>query len=281
MHMFKAIEFIKDKLATTIDSIKKTNLGLYVYYGLTWYVKTSEKIKQKGKIVYNSHPFVRTLVDNSLYGARYLLAVANNQKIEPMNSNWICNTFLMVRDPNRFVGDPYYFLDMYEFLHHCTFEMQKGVKTNDSFADTYSGACLSMESIISSTNIIKEGMVTMKNGNQYKNRVYFKNKKLTTDNLLEVSNEPLKYSFLTIKYTHPIMKDEIFIDLDKGYYYADNEILSPLFIKRHLEHQSANYYFDMEYDIEIIDNNIESLHLKSNQYILLNETTYTVMNISD
>lgn len=273
MHMFKAIEFvaiIKNKLATTIDNIKKTNFGLYAYYGLTWYVKTSEKIKQKAKILYNSHPNVRTVVDNSLYGARYLLAIANNQKIEPMNSNWICNTFLMVRDPNRFVGDPYYFLDMYEFL-----------KTNDSLAETYSGASLSMESIISSSNIIQEGMVTMKNGNQYKNNVYFKNKKLTTNNLLEVSNEPLKYSFLTIKYTHPIMKDHIFIDLDKGYYYADNEILSPLFVKRHLDHQSANYYFDMEYVIEIIDNNVESLQLKSNQYILLNETTYTVMNISD
>jgi len=73
--------------------------------------------------------------------------------------------------------------------------------------------------------------------------------------------------------------DAIFIDLDKQYYYSKNEILSPLFIKRYLEHQSSNYYFDMNYKLEIIDNNVESVVLTSKQYILLEESKYSVVGI--
>lgn len=261
---------VTSKFYGVFEKIMSSNIGLYAYYGITWYVKTSEKVKQNCKSYYNSYPVIKTVVDNSLYGAKYLLAVINNQKIEPMCSNWICNTFLMVRDPTRFIGDPYYYIDMYEFL-----------KTPTDSNDSYSGAAMSMDSIIRSSNIIKEGMVTMKNGNQYANTIYFKNKKVAINDLIELPTQPNGLSFLSIKYTHPIMKNHIFIDIEKGYFYANNEILSPLFIKRYLEHQAINYHFDLDYVIEIIDNNIESLQLKSNQYILLGESTYTVMNISE
>jgi len=261
---------IVSKINTIYEKVMSTNIGLYAYYGITWYVKTSENVKQRGRCIYNRYSIVKTVVDHSLYIAQYLLAAINNQKIEPMSSKWICNTFLMFRDPNKFVGESYYYIDTYEFL-----------KSSTDLPDSYSEAAMSMDSIIRSSTIIQEGMVTMKNNNQYANTIYFKNKPTAINDQIELPTELSSISFLSIKYMHPIMKDDIFIDIEKGYYYANNEILSPLFIKRHLEHQATNYHFDMDYEIEIIDNDIQKFQLKSNQYILLGKSTYTVVNMSE
>jgi hypothetical protein len=275
--MFEApdiIANIKKQVVSKYNAIFKkimsSYVGLYAYYGITWYVKTSENVKQRGKRIYNMYPIVKTIVDHSLYVSRYLLAAINNQKIEPMSSKWICNTFLMFRDPNKFVGESFYYIDTYEFL-----------KSSADLPDSYSGAVTSTDSILRSSTIIQEGMVTMKNENQYANTIYFKNKLTAIKEPIELPNELSGISFLSIKYTHPMMKDHIFIDIEKGYYYVNNEILSPLFIKRYLEHQAINYHFDMDYEIEIIDNDIQKFQLKSNQYILLGKSTYTVMNISE
>ena len=275
--MFEAPDIIANiknqvvsKYKAFFENIMSSNVGLYAYYGITWYVKTSENVKLRGKRIYNRYSIVKTFVDHSLYVARYLLAVINNQKIEPMSSKWICNTFLMFRDPNKFVGESFYYIDTYEFL-----------KSSTDLPDSYSEAATSTDSIIRSSTIIQEGMVTIKNDNQYANTIYFKNKPTAINEPNELPTEVSSISFLSIKYMHPIMKDDIFIDIEKGYYYANNEILSPLFIKRHLEHQATNYHFDMDYEIEIIDNDIKKFELKSNQYILLGKSTYTVMNISE
>ena len=75
------------------------------------------------------------------------------------------------------------------------------------------------------------------------------------------------------------MGESIFIDIDKEYYYAYNEILSPLFIQRYLEYQPLNYIFDMDYELEVMDNDINTHVLTSKQYILLADSTYTIKNI--
>ena len=75
------------------------------------------------------------------------------------------------------------------------------------------------------------------------------------------------------------MDEPIFIDIDNEYYYAYNEVLSPLFIKRYLEYQPMIYDFDMDYQLEVMDNDINTFVLTSKQYILLAESTYTIKNI--
>jgi hypothetical protein len=277
--MFEASDIIGNikkqlecKINTACEKIMSSKVGLFVYYGVTWYVKTSERAKRYYKQIYDTRPLFKYCVDHTFYGIKYILSIANNQKIEPMQSNWICSSIMMVRDQNRFSGDSHNCVETYDFL-----------KSVDNVSDSYSSAALSMDSIIKSSNIIKEGMVTMKTDNKYANTIYYKNKNVGINDLIESVNitEPSNISFLSIKYTHPIMKSAIFIDLPKGYYYANNEILSSFFIKRHLEYQHLNYHFDDDYVVEIMDNNIQTIELRKNQYILLRESTYTVVNMSE
>jgi hypothetical protein len=70
----------------------------------------------------------------------------------------------------------------------------------------------------------------------------------------------------------------IFLELDKNVYYANNEILSPLFILRCLKYQSKAFVFDLNYKIKILDENIDSFELTSNQHIFLHKASYKVVS---
>jgi hypothetical protein len=258
-------KYFESKLAFYYETIKTTNLGLYTYYILNWYVKVSEKAKKQYKHLYDNNPIIKSGIDNFVYGTRYVFAISNNQKIEPITSNWICSSLLLSRDPNKFVGDAFYYKDTYDFLKPMT---EPADLYNECFVETTNA----MNNIVSSNS---EGMVTLKVENKYANQVFLKPRPVTMSAVLPLVPSP--HFFLSIKYTHPLMKTSIYIDLDKGYYNVNNEILSPLFIKRYLEHQPLNYHFDLDYVVEILDNNVQTVELRSSQYVLLGNSEYVVV----
>ena len=136
--------------------------------------------------------------------------------------------------------------------------------------------CKSANIICLNTKNMNESMVTMKIDNQYINNIFPKNGEHVFE--LSLPLMPCKFQFLSIKYSHKYMSNDIYIDIDKNYYCDKNEILSPLFIKKYLEHQPINYHFDMDYTIDIIDNDVTTFSLKNNQHILLYESTYVVVH---
>lgn len=87
--------------------------------------------------------------------------------------------------------------------------------------------------------------------------------------------------FLSIEYTHPSMKEGIQLDLDKGYYVVNNEILSSSFIKRCLEYQSKHYNYDLKYKLVLMDSSMELIFLTSDQYIQITEDGYKINNIKN
>jgi hypothetical protein len=256
---------LETRLAFYYETIKTTNLGLYAYYVLTWYVKVSEKAKKQYKNLYDNNLLLKLAIDKTVYGSRFLFALANNQKMEPMTSYWICSSLLLCRDPNKFIGDSFYYKDTYDFL-------KQAEETTELYNECFVETSNAMNIVASSHS---EGMVTMKVGDKYVNQVFMKPRPMTMSAVLPLV--PSLHFFLSIKYTHPLMKTPIYIDLDNGYYHVNNEILSPLFIKRYLEHQPLNYHFDLDYAIEILDNNVQTVELRSNQYILLGNSEYTIV----
>ena len=75
------------------------------------------------------------------------------------------------------------------------------------------------------------------------------------------------------------MQKTIPIDINKGYFSDNNQILSPLFIKRYLEYQGQPYYFDLDYKINIMDKNINTVELYSNDYVELREKGYNIISL--
>jgi hypothetical protein len=86
--------------------------------------------------------------------------------------------------------------------------------------------------------------------------------------------------FIVAEYTHPKMSKAISIDIPKGYYLAGNELFSPAFIQRFLELQKEYYIFDDEYVISILDSEVEEHKITFDQYVKLDEKSYSIYKIS-
>lgn len=86
--------------------------------------------------------------------------------------------------------------------------------------------------------------------------------------------------FLSIEYTHPMMANPIVLQLPQNMYIVGSQILSSVFIVRLLEYTvGENYCFDMNYKVNILDNNIQLFSLLSHQYIELFENDYKIMEV--
>ena len=101
---------------------------------------------------------------------------------------------------------------------------------------------------------------------------------LTENKLFALTKSNVK--FLSIIYMHPSIENAIHIDIPKNALICGNEILSSVFVLRYLEYQSMPYgQFDLDYTIYIIDNHVNQLQIKSNQYIVLLENKYTTCTV--
>jgi hypothetical protein len=248
-----------------VNQIQKNKLDVRALEWIMFCINITNVTKQYMNEIYNSNSNIRFVVDNSIYCCKCLFCILTNQRIQPFKNNWICTSILMKQtEPS---ANQYYFNDVYVYLDN-----------NYDFLENFKESLETILSIINLENNLSEGMVTMKMGNQYINRICFNNTKSSEFNI----SLPLiqsKHQFISVKYSHPRMKEAIFIDIDKEYYYAYNELFSPVFVKRYLEYQPLNYEFDMDYELQIMDNDINSYKLTSKQYILLADSTYTIKNI--
>lgn len=83
--------------------------------------------------------------------------------------------------------------------------------------------------------------------------------------------------FLTIEYIHPEMKSSIELTLEYSWFYVGNELFTPTFILRALKYQSQPFFFDMNYRISIMDNDINIVEFGSNKHIVLTEDGYKLI----
>lgn len=259
------IEKTKLKTKETImKKLEENNVNEKCFRLINTYAAQKEKVMGFIKKVYDSDPKIKNLIDTVVYFIKYVYCSSYNQKIEPMKTNWICTSVLMKRN-SYLVGEEYNYNETYEYVN------------TDDILDPLKEMSDNISSIVESTNNTLEGMITMKNGEKYINRIFFKKNEPKVET--ELPLVPSKHRFISVKYKQSNMDEPIFIDIDNEYYYAYNEVLSPLFIKRYLEYQPMIYDFDMDYQLEVMDNDINTFVLTSKQYILLAESTYTIKNI--
>jgi len=241
---------------------------------IIFYSRFIETVKKYWSEFYNFHPIITDFVDNVCYLFRFFMAMMVDQYIEPMASNWVSTSILLKRDTTRFEGEPYTFVEKYDMMNMYI------ISDNDSydsfFINSFKEACDCAKSIAYNNKSIVESLITMKFEDKYIHYTFYKEN--DENDPLTLPLIPCKTKFLTVEYTHPRMTYGIFLELDKNVYYANNEILSPLFILRCLKYQSKAFVFDMNYKIKILDENIDSFELTSNQHIFLHKASYKVVS---
>ena len=267
--LMKKIDVIKSYVNSTESHVIKANALTYfiVYYG-----KFVTIVSDNYNKVYNSNIVVKSIVDHSQYFVMYAYSYVIGQKIEPMTSYWISSSVLSKRDKNRYIGEEYTLVEYYEFIKNPD-QIVDGGRSNCE--TSYNEICDAIDSIVLNSQSYIEGMAKMKVGSHYVYRIFDNNNGLFKDFILPII--PSKAKFLSIEYTHPLMKKNIVVDLDRSLYLVDNHILSPTFIKLYLEHQSELYHFDMDYVLKIIDNDINSIEIGFDKSIVLTKDGYKIV----
>ena len=206
------------------------------------------------KFLSEKYPAIEYLC-NSINGIEQKMAkLFSNQKFEPTYSPWV-DVVWITADNN--ITEEYFDCSKEENLSseymHYNIAMAVSVKKSKD----------------------EHGIIMMKSGNK------------VHCNLLEQSTgKPggevvlSNARFLTIEYRHPSMTEALVIELDRSWFVSGNQLLSRVFVRRYLDYQSTPFCFDKNYTILLIDDNMNFLTMNSNQYVLLQENSYKIMEDS-
>lgn len=116
-------------------------------------------------------------------------------------------------------------------------------------------------------------LITVKIKHQYISRI-------TNDkNTPPVSLGKTRKHLLCVEYTHPEMKNSLYLDIQPGYYTEGNEVFSDLFVERCLKYQKLPYVFDSNYKLKIMDCMMRTVELRNNEYIILDKNDYKICHM--
>jgi hypothetical protein len=88
-----------------------------------------------------------------------------------------------------------------------------------------------------------------------------------------------KVEFMFVEYAHPKMGNTIELVIPEGMWRTGNVLFTPTFILRLLKHQTTSYYFDLDYKINIMDQDVQNITLSSNRFIVLEENSYIISSV--
>ena len=84
---------------------------------------------------------------------------------------------------------------------------------------------------------------------------------------------------MSITYQAKNSDDIIDIELDDKMWCIGNELFSPSFVRRCLEYQETDFKFSINYELKIMDANINIITLNNNKYIEVDENEIIVKMI--
>lgn len=232
---------------------------------LMTYSKWVEYTRKKGILLYNTNNHVKYITDHFLYFFQCAIGILYNFRIEPMDESWLCSSILLKPDHTLNTTTKIAYLETYDTIEYTTDEEIISMKLNNAYE---------LITNVKNKNDAYECMVMIKIKDKY---VHYCNKRDDDSLSINLNTGMVKPCFLSIEYTHPKMKNGIFLELKKGMYHINNTLFSPIFVKRLLEYQTASYYFDMDYKLNILDNNVGMFSLSSNQFVRLTKSNYDII----
>lgn len=186
-------------------------------------------------------------------------------KTEPPGVAWICESSLVINQHTvRLELIEKYYQDKYtqQFENMCT-GMQDAV---DHFSYMHYN--------------VKENLIIYKFAEDgYMSRTFIKGNTAPIKDDLATGPCLANVRFLSIQYNHPLMKEPLFLNIPRGMYYCGNQILSAAHVFRLLQYQSADYVFDTQYTLLLLDQDVNESCLSSLQYICVEKDQFVVCTV--
>ena len=235
------------------------------------------------------------MIDVLQFITKQSVAYYYRYRIEPFEAEWIYSSYL-INYTNDSLEDSEYVEFDYELI-----------SANNSKEKVFQKTSKSILSTIAEMNSVIEGIVILRNQNQYFVQSYFSHKSDTSISQLRDSKISLglpietlneselngeasennennrgvvsKVKLLSIEYTHPDMSSRIYLEINDGFYQKNNILFSPLFVRRCLEYQPLSFVFNDSYVLRIMDNELNFVELTSQHYLVLDENNYTIRTV--
>jgi hypothetical protein len=208
-------------------------------------------------------------LEYSLYFIEYVKSFIYDYRVEPFNNNWISISYVDQTENDKktlsFIFDETF--DQLDTIHFF-----KDNIVND-YCDDFNAWYNTAKAILLKDRKVFDCLISMRIENKY----IYKVCNIEEEAFDELPFELSKVKFLSIEYTHPELDKPIVIEVDKNAYLIGNEILSCTFVKRALEYSCNIKNFDTDYVLKIMDNDLKTFELKSNEYIKLEKDSYKII----
>ena len=110
------------------------------------------------------------------------------------------------------------------------------------------------------------------------NRLFFEDYVINRKN--NIDQRVYNSVFMSVLYRHPLLKDPVSLEVERGYYCEDNDLFTAPHVHRLLLYQQGpSVPFDEGYWLELFDvNKMELVTLKSDQYIHIFKNGYKILH---
>ena len=212
------------------------------------------------------------------YAQRLVYSKWANVRIEPFSEQWM-STCVLSRDLSKIsvvINDE----DERQVNHGCYFYEKyvgNGEWPRDRAQDLFESEC-NIRAVFAGIEDL-EILMLMKSGGLYLSRVIYLLGQDDCSLDLHLLWTPSSVRFLSVEYHHPSIDKPVPIEIDRGFYLEGNHLLSAAFVKRCLEYNSKDCVFDMNYTLKIMDGNINTIDLKSDEYVVLDGDNYKIITV--
>ena len=258
-------------------------------YGIIWYSRMVNNVKQWTYSIYNSSDCMRHSCDTLNNQCINFCAYIFQQRIEPTQDAWFCvsnitseiyeNQHSYVYNTNYHffnrLSSPELFESNYELIRIISKKFQmliKNVIENNITENDYHQLFIMKYKINDTSNIY-----LCKNFQNHKQNQEQEQEKTETYKIYKPSN----VRFITVEYENPRMETRIELHVGREWMMDGNDLFMPAHIMHLLEHQPEPYVFDFEYKLHIMDNNINMFEIDINHHIYLTENNYKIIRSYD
>jgi len=253
-----------------VNYMNPFNLGVWVLYQ---YSSATMHIQK----YYQEYWAIKAAVNSVNYAGKYVYAKWTNIRIEPSSVQWI-STCTLSGDPAQLSvavqeGEQQLCQNIEPFFSETYYSNNDWPK--ERAQESYVMECAIQAAFVEPGDM--ETLMLMKSGDLYLSRIVclFQDPK----DCQPISWEPSFARFLSVEYSHPEMTGTIVIEMNKGFWVERNQLLSAAFVKRCLEYQNKPYYFDMNYTLKIMDDNINIFEMGSDSYVMVGRDDYKILKM--
>jgi len=211
------------------------------------YSKCSAYVEQYSKHIYNTNPRIKNVVDNVNWVKDQYAQLTSNIKREPNFTRWtnVCRAIL--------VNGEYKLVEGYLPIN---FRMDISILSKMDFA----------------WNREDDDVLISKLVDNYYVR-------LDNYNNLSSRNEPSLKPFISITYSHPNLKEDVELSIPDEMFRDGNQLFNFTFVYRCIQYCCEDDIpFDRNYQIKLMDSNVETHIVQSHQHVELYPDTFTIVD---